>query len=812
MSRAARLLRELLLLATPLLAPPLQAQQFGASVAISDGQIMITEPTNRRGPSTIYTYAQTGDGWEQVATMLAPPHGGRGDYFGRFVAMDDRSMIVGGTLYENSTGGVWVYRRDGDGLELESILQPDSVAEGEAFGRFGQLYGDLLFVSSLGFGGIGAVWVFERDGSGRFVERAILQPESPVESEFFGWGLSYNGERLIVGSFAGQEGTGAAYIFSQGETGDWFQETRLAFREDESRPADVGMPDVPGAGAIGVGWFQGMALLGLPGRNNMEGAVYTYTYRPLTGDWVRGTTLSAFDRRPGSFFGHAFHTKEGETAGDELWISAPGTDYTGAIYRFAFDPEARTFGSAIKITNTIDPADGDGFGGAVATAGNLAIVGQPGNDGGLGSAVVMRNQGGSWVSEATLLISSEPGLPALVGGEIACGNTGRADRFGCSRVDILSFLPVDAIGGGRGTRVNDVWGWTDPETRREYALVGRSDGTAFVDVSDPINPVYLGNLPRTRGSQATTWRDVKVFDNHAFVVADGAGWHGMQVFDLTRLRDVSGAPATFEPDALYDGFASAHNVAINEDTGIAYGLGVSMGGETCGGGLHMIDINDPLRPEFLGCFQDMSTGRAGTGYTHDAMCIIYQGPDREHAGKEICFGSNETALSIADVSDKSNPVALSSASHPNVAYAHQGWITEDQRYFYLGDEMDEGQARRGQAPEMEGTRTLIWDVSDLDDPVLIKEHFGETLTTDHNLYIKGDLMYQSNYVSGLRILNISAPENPVEVGFLDTVPGNDSVRMQGAWSNYPFFESGTIVVTSTSEGVFFVRYRPRELL
>ena len=100
-----------------------------------------------------------------------------------------------------------------------------------------------------------------------------------------------------------------------------------------------------------------MALLGLPGRDDMEGAVYTYTYRPLTGDWVRGMTLSAFDRRPYSFFGHDFHTTE-----DELWISAPGTDFTGAIYRFTFDSDARTFGAAIKITNTIDPADGDGFG------------------------------------------------------------------------------------------------------------------------------------------------------------------------------------------------------------------------------------------------------------------------------------------------------------------------------------------------------------------------------------------------------------------------------------------------------------------
>ena len=110
------------------------------------------------------------------------------------------------------------------------------------------------------------------------------------------------------------------------------------------------------------------------------------------------------------------------------------------------------------------------------------------------------------------------------------------------------------------------------------------------------------------------------------------------------------------------------------------------------------------------------------------------------------------------------------------------------------------------------TRTLIWDVVDLDDPILAKEHFGEVLATDHNLYIRGNLMYQSNYQAGLRILDISDPENPFEVGFLDTAPGNNTVGMSGSWSNYPFFESGTIPVTSGREGVFFLRYRPPELL
>ena len=129
----------------------------------------------------------------------------------------------------------------------------------------------------------------------------------------------------------------------------------------------------------------------------------------------------------------------------------------------------------------------------------------------------------------------------------------------------------------------------------------------------------------------------------------------MQVFDLTRLREVTDLPGEFEPDALYERVASVHNLAINEDTGIAYAVGSNSGGDTCGGGLHMIDINEPMDPVFVGCFQDRTTGRAGTGYTHDAMCIIYQGPDTEHAGKEICFGSNETALSIADCDRQGEP-------------------------------------------------------------------------------------------------------------------------------------------------------------
>jgi choice-of-anchor B domain-containing protein len=396
-----------------------------------------------------------------------------------------------------------------------------------------------------------------------------------------------------------------------------------------------------------------------------------------------------------------------------------------------------------------------------------------------------------------------------LGSTIEC-QAGSAAGFSCSNIDLVSFLRVENLGGGPvpganpadsvpDITLNDLWGWTDPQTGIEYALVGRRDGTAFVSLEDPENPVYLGELFRTVGSPVSHWRDVKVYADHAFIVADRASNHGVQIFDLRQLRSVSDPPQVFQETQNYSRIASAHNIVINEVTGFAYVVAASEGGDTCGRGLHMIDVRTPSAPTFAGCFADHSTGREESGYTHDAQCTIYAGPDEEHAGKEICLGANENALSIADVTDKQNPEAISRATYPDFGYVHQGWLSQDHRFFYVNDETDE---LRGAAQR---TRTLVWDIEDLDDPILANEHLGVTTSTDHNLYIRDHLMYQANYRSGLRILDISDPVNPVEVGFFDTVAGANDPGFSGAWSSYPFFQSGIIAFTSRSEGLFVVR-------
>lgn len=392
-----------------------------------------------------------------------------------------------------------------------------------------------------------------------------------------------------------------------------------------------------------------------------------------------------------------------------------------------------------------------------------------------------------------------PGKVAVTGETVVC-EWGEARGFPCKDIDLVAFLPLADIGAAPDGSTNDVWGWTDPATGTEWALVGHTAGTSFIDLSDPENPVYAGVLPMTNGARASLWRDIKVYRDHAFIVSDGAGQHGMQVFDLARLRDAAEAPVTFEPTVVYDLIASAHNIVINEGTGYAYSVGGQSGGETCEGGFHMIDIRNPAQPVFVGCYADPSTGIFGTGYTHDAQCVVYRGPDHEHYGREICVGANETAIAIVDVTDKDRPFSIAVATYPRVWYAHQGWMDEAHEYFYLNDEGDESAGGRN-------TRTLVWDLRDLDDPVLARSYRAATGSTDHNLYVRGDLMYQSNYRSGLRIIDISNREYPDEVGFFDTEPVGETEELLGSWSNYPYFESGIIAVTSMYEGIFFLRGR-----
>lgn len=371
-----------------------------------------------------------------------------------------------------------------------------------------------------------------------------------------------------------------------------------------------------------------------------------------------------------------------------------------------------------------------------------------------------------------------PDAGGLSTGPAACTG-GDADGFACSGITLRARVPHADLGGTRG---NDIWGWADPDSGNEYAIVGMTNGTAFVDVTDPEAPVYLGRLATP--TRSSTWRDIKVYGNHAYIVADDAGSHGMQVFDLTRLRGI-GASQLFDADVSYSDFDSAHNIAINEDTGFAY----VVGSNTCNEGLHMIDIRVPNNPMFAGCHADFDV--------HDAQCVIYAGPDADYAGREICASSAGAVVEFADVSDKFAPLTIAIATYPQRVFVHQAWLTEDQQFLLVGDELDEIDFG---VP----TRTHVFDVRDLDAPAYVGAYEGPTRSIDHNLYVRGNRVYEANYTSGLQVLEFGDLANleVSEVAFFDTYPANDATVFDGAWSAYPYLPSGNIIVNDTANGLF----------
>lgn len=365
---------------------------------------------------------------------------------------------------------------------------------------------------------------------------------------------------------------------------------------------------------------------------------------------------------------------------------------------------------------------------------------------------------------------------------VPCEN-GMAGDYPCNDYDLLGNITLANFGAPKG---NDCWGWTDPDSGREYALMGLNDGTGFVDITDSDNLIYLGKLPTA--TVASSWRDIKVYQNHAFIVSEAQN-HGMQVFDLTRLRNVSNPPQNFDADANYTGFGNAHNIVINESTGFAYAVGTT----TFNGGGHFVNIQDPKTPIAAG-------GHATNGYTHDAQVITYNGPDSDYTGKEIYLGSNEDQVAIVDVSDKQNPQEISTISYSNLSYTHQGWFTEDHRYFIVGDELDEVDFGFD-------SRTLVFDMTDLDNPVLHTTYTGSTSAIDHNGYVLGNRFYLANYTAGMRVLDISdiQGENIAEEGFFDTHPATNSAGFNGVWSVYPYFSSGKILISDINRGLFVIK-------
>ena len=327
------------------------------------------------------------------------------------------------------------------------------------------------------------------------------------------------------------------------------------------------------------------------------------------------------------------------------------------------------------------------------------------------------------------------------------------------QVDIYNIRPIVNVDLGT---CNDVWGYTAPDGH-EFALVGHRSGTYIYDVStNPHDPIEVGFI----AGATSTWRDLKTHGYYCYVTNETGG--GM---DIISLEDPFNPYKVGEYTAT---FTTAHNLFISD--GFAY----IFGSNADEGGCRILSLDNPINPVEVGFWED--------DYFHDGFvkndtlygCGIYNG-----------------TLYIIDVSIKSNPINLVEHNYSNYG-CHAVWVTDDSKYVVTGD-------------EEAGGYVYIFDIQDFDNINLVSTWYPDEVDAEdksvHNVLIKGDLLYISYYVYGTRILDISDPYNPTEVGYYDWYPGQSGLY-SGNWGTYPLTENGLIYSTDYSGNGFFIMSYP----
>ncbi|CAK1357207.1 unnamed protein product [Cercospora beticola] len=361
-------------------------------------------------------------------------------------------------------------------------------------------------------------------------------------------------------------------------------------------------------------------------------------------------------------------------------------------------------------------------------------------------------------------------------------------------MDLYDFINHNDLGGGEADprfpnrRGSSVWGWAGPRGR-QIALIGQHTGTAFVEIDRRGKMTYLGRLP-ANDPLGSSWREIRVLNNLAIIGSEAVG-HNIQIFDMNKVAAIDPAnPVTFsrsDVESVFDDLpiGRAHNVVIDWDNEYAIAVGAQPRNQTCAAGLEYINLDDPRNPFKPGC-------ASSDGYTHDAQCVTYNGPDRRYRGKNICVAYNEDSITVWDSTDKANSVMLGRLEYPGATYCHQGWWTERNwhQFVLLNDELDEVQGVVADGVPI----THIIDLTDLRNPKWTGT-FKSTdhRAVDHNLYIEDGVMFQSNYGAGVWVKDVrSIARHPdgsrvSTLAFFDMHPEDDaaggSLDFVGSWGN-----------------------------
>lgn len=420
----------------------------------------------------------------------------------------------------------------------------------------------------------------------------------------------------------------------------------------------------------------------------------------------------------------------------------------------------------------------------------------------------MEKQGFKWAADyasAALGIIDNSPAAALQSTQAAVSTCvqGFAGQFPCRNVDFLAQIPLNGFSSRPASAAN-VWGFVDLNDNREYAVVGLRNGTAVVDVTDPANPREIATVT----GNSSTWREVKIYQHHdvmanryrayAYISTEASG-SGLQVIDLSGLpNSVALATTLTDTGRQHTVYVSNIDYATNTALSGAEAFLYVAGSDVANGAWRVYSLANPAQPQLL-------TTAPGGQYMHDSTSLYITDSraaqcEAGHNPCQVLVDFNEDTVDLWDVTNKSQPVRLSSTSYPSATYTHSGWPSADQRYLFVHDELEEIQ--RGL-----NTQLYTMNLDNLRAPTVVTSYRGSTTTTDHNGYTKGTFYYVSHYRRGLAVFDAADPNQLREVAHLDTflAPEANSAGTDGAWGVYPFFPSGTVAISDISNGLFLLK-------
>jgi choice-of-anchor B domain-containing protein len=381
---------------------------------------------------------------------------------------------------------------------------------------------------------------------------------------------------------------------------------------------------------------------------------------------------------------------------------------------------------------------------------------------------------------------------------------GFAGQFPCRNVSFLSQIPLSSF-SSTPTSAANLWGFVDLNDNREYAIIGLRNGTAIVDVTDGANPRQVVTVP---GNQSA-WREVKVYqvrDNvanryRAYVyVTTEAPNSGLQVIDLSGLPTTASLATTIndtgsQHTAYVANIDYSTNMALPGAEAFLYVAGANVNN----GAWRIYSLANPAQPQLV------TAAPVGTQYMHDSTSLYITDSrtaqcDQGHNPCEVLVDFNENTVDLWDVTNKSQPVRLSSRTYSTARYTHSGWPSADQRHLFFHDELEEIQQGLN-------TRIYTMNLDDLRNPTITTSFEGPNTTTDHNGYTKGNRYFVSHYRRGLVIFDASSPNQLRELGAFDTflAPTANSAGTDGAWGVYPFLPSGNVLISDITNGLFVLK-------